>query len=304
MTCLHCHADTTNGLTLCEISQRYAAESLDVLPIYFRNLARQQRPGRPNGSLGTSGEWIIRHGDTTDGSAVLAAVGHAANDLTTWGIKLAEHRGLELPHDDTETELVIAMCDLLAANLPTIASTDWAGQFVRDLGRHERILRGVTETAVPGWYAGACSRRLRMETDDDSGRCGAPTYVVPGLTWVNCRACGSTTYARDHLETVLDEARDWTATAPEIARAVVALVDSEMSVPRLYERIKKWGDRGKIKSKQHTTRGYEWDEDLTRPVVVDQLVGPKRYRLGDVLDRLFSEGATRTRTRPRDETAC
>lgn len=292
MTCLHCGATTTNGLALCELCRRFASASLDVLPIYFRNLARQQRPGRPNGSLGTSGEWIIRRGET-EGSAVIAALGRAVNDLTTWARALTDDRGVDLPDADTETATVAAVCRMLTEHLTSIATLEWAGQFVRDLARHERVLRALSESVVPGWYAGACKRRVRMKTEDDEGLCGVDTYVIPGLTWVTCNACGSTTYARDHLDTVLAEASDWTARPKALAVAIVALVDTEPSIQRLYTRIRQWAHQGDIEAIRHTTRDHVWSDEVQDLVVADVEVGHARYRFGDVLDRVLANGAPR-----------
>jgi hypothetical protein len=269
MNCLHCGAPTTNGLALCELARRKAQADLEYLPVYFRNLARWRRPSRPNGSLGTSGQWLIKRGES-ESAHISVALERASNDLTTWARALADDRGIELPDAETEAEMVDALCSLLGSHLTSIATLEWVGQFVADMDRHERALRRLTETYVPGWYAGSCRRRVTM---DDA--CGAATYVVPGLTWVTCGACGSTTYARDHLETVLAEARGWVARPMRLAEALVALVDTELSVPRLHKRISKWGEREQIEAFRVTD------------------YAPKRFRLGEVLDLLCAEGATR-----------
>ena len=94
--CLHCGAETSNGLALCELCQRKVATCLEFLPVYFRNLARQRRPGRPNGSLGMTGSWLIRRGEV-DGSKVQAALALAVNDLVTWTVLLAGDRDIEVP---------------------------------------------------------------------------------------------------------------------------------------------------------------------------------------------------------------
>jgi hypothetical protein len=148
-----------------------------------------------------------------------------------------------------------------------------------------------------GWYAGQCKRRVRMVTVDDDGRCGAETYVAPGLTWVRCRACGATTYARDHLEAVLDEARDWIARPKPMAEALVALLDTEPSVPRLYTRIRQWAHQGDLQPIHHTSRDYEWSEEAGKAIVVEVNVGHARYRLGDVLDRLLRRDTRADETR-------
>lgn len=267
MNCLHCTAETTNGLALCDLCQRKAGDCLTSLPVYFRNLARQRRPGRPNGSLGGVGGF---GGD--DSIPVTTLVGRASNDIDTWARTLADDRGVELPTCETEVETFTATCDLLRDSLTSIATLEWGGQFIRDIAKHDRILRAATETLIPGWYAGGCKR------------CGSGTYVVPGLTWVTCGVCGVTTFARDHLDAVLDEARDWVAPPMRVAEAVVALTDGEQSIPRLHKRISKWGERGLEGGGIVTFRRLDSDGDP---------VGPKRYRLGDVLDKLLAEGATR-----------
>lgn len=268
--CLHCGAETSNGLALCELCRRRATDCLTDLPVYFRNLARWQRPGRPNGSLGTRGQWLIRQGEI-DPSLLITALERAANDVETWTRALAEDRDVPMPDAaETEAATFAGLCELLAVHVTSVATLEWAGQFVRDLDRHERRLRGLTEAAVPGWYAGTCRRRIGEDV------CGAPTYVLPGLTWVTCRACGATTFARDHLDAVLDEARGWVAPPKRIAEALVALLDDEDSVPKLHDRIRKWDSLGWIAGER--SRDADGDE-----------VGPKRYRLGDVLDTLAAE---------------
>jgi hypothetical protein len=302
VNCLSCHAEVTNGLALCELCQRYASTCLDVLPVYFANLARW-RPGRA-GSRPVPGSRVLYDGPTrTDGTGdrISDRLDETITALTTWARALIEDR----PHfvrpltladavlaDDLPPEVaddlnddpaskVRLLCAGFEKHLTSLATLGWAGDFVAQLSQHEATLSELTEELMPGWYAGACRQ------------CGYATHVIPGLTWVKCGHCGTTTYARDHLETILDEARQWVAPPKRIAEAVVALVDTELSVPRLYERIKKWEQREKIPSIQRIERGYEWSDDEDRMVVADQAVGAKRYRLGDVLDRVYAEGATR-----------
>lgn len=266
--CLHCGADTSNGLALCELCRRLAESIFAMLPVYFRNLSRQRRPGRPNGTLGTSGEWLIRQGET-EGSRVAAALERVANDLDTWARALTDDRDILPNEGDTEAETVVALCVFLETNLTSIATLEWAGQFVRDMARHERTLRALTESIVPGWYAGACRQVTGRTMEGDTFRCGVDLFVVPGLTWVTCHGCGSTTYARDHLDAVLDEAADWTARPKVVAETLVALLDTEASVPRLYDRIRKWESLGWLVA----SRRLDADGDP---------IGPKLYRLGDV----------------------
>lgn len=281
MKCFHCGAETTNGLALCDLCQRYAASVFEMLPVYFRNLARWQ-PGRA-GSREVPGSRVLYMGEVTHpdrtGDRISDALDEASNMLTTWARVLVEARPYLARLLDRlsearqaervdESQAVAWLCKGLERFLTSVATVDWCGEFVRDLSHHEERLRTLTESAAPGWYAGGCRR------------CGEPTHVVPGLTWVTCPGCGVTTYARDHLDTIIDEARGWVARPMRLAEAAVALVDTEMSVPRLHKRISKWGERERIEP----IRKLDADGDP---------VGPKRYRFGDVLAVLASEGETR-----------
>jgi hypothetical protein len=271
--CLSCGAETSNGLALCELCQHYARTTLAILPTYYRNLARWS-PGRA-GSRRVPGSREPAGLAPSRGDRVGRALDAAANALTTRARELADDR----PHlarlldrlaaAELDDERVIAwLCKGFDRHLTSLSTLDWCGDFVADLATHETTLRALTEQVVPGWYAGGCKR------------CDAGTYVVPGLTWVTCGGCGATTYARDHLDTVLDEARNWVARPKALAEAIVALVDTEASVPRLYDRIRQWSSREQIEA----VRRYD---ERGRPV------GVKRYHLGDVLDLLLTEGTTR-----------
>lgn len=302
--CLHCGATTDNGLALCELCRYGATKRLEVLPVYFRNLARW-RPGRA-GSRPVPGSRVlydgeIRSGDST-GDRISDRMNEAITALSTWGRALVDDRGGferpltfadaalmdDLPEEIADDKALVFtwLCIGLEHHLVSISTLEWAGQMMRDLGYHEGRLRGMIDL-VPGWYAGTCRRRVTMEAV-----CGASLYVMPGLTWVTCPSCGANTPARDHLEVILDEARDWTARPKALAEAMVALLDSEPSVQRLYTRIRQWAHQGDIKAIRHTTRDHVWDDDAKALVVADVETGHARYRFGDVLDRVLS-GAPR-----------
>lgn len=269
MTCLSCTATTTNGLALCERCQIAASVYLEFFPVYFRNLARW-RPGRAGGRPVPSSR-IPTSGATEANDRVSRALDEAGNALTTWARKLNDDRGVELPQiDGGEAEQVAALSRWFAEHLTSVATLDWCGEFICDerhekgaecdgLGHHEHRLRSLTIEVAPGWYAGECHQ------------CRMATHVIPGLTWVTCGTCGLTTYARDHLDAILDEARGWIARPKAIAEALVALLDTEQSVERLYGRIRKWESLG-------------WVTPIRRLDVDGDPTGPKCYLLGDVVD--------------------
>ncbi len=293
--CLHCQAETSNGLALCELCQRYARSIFETLPISFANLARW-KPGRA-GSRPVPGSRVLYDGTTRGtgtGDKISDSLDEAANMLTTSARELVDDRpGLKRMVDRlaaarsaetiTEAEMVAWLCKGFDRYLTSVSTLDWCGDFVRDLSHHsERLL--ALMPLVPGWYAGGCRQVIGFDDEGAAVRCETPTSVTPGLTWVTCDECGATTYARDHLDVVLNEARDAIMRPKALAEALVALLDTEASASKLYARIRQWSKRGDIKPVHHTTRDYEWDVDTERMVVVDVETGHARYRLGEVLD--------------------
>lgn len=54
MNCLHCHAETNNGLALCELCRRKAETCLTYLPVWIDNEGDRQR--RDTHELGDVGD--------------------------------------------------------------------------------------------------------------------------------------------------------------------------------------------------------------------------------------------------------
>lgn len=249
---------------------------LEFIPVHFGNLSRW-RPGRagsrpvpgsrePQGALGGG-----------QGDRVANCLDETGNDLTTRVRQLVDDRGVEVPYAADEVNTVRVACWLLGENLTSISTLDWCGDLVADLQSIEERLRRLSEQVVPGWYAGACRT------------CETSTYVMPGVTWVTCRSCGTTTHVATHLEVVLNEARGWVARPKAIAEAVVALVDTEQSVPKVYARIRQWATADRIDPVMATKRDYAWSEDEQRFVVTTVETGHARYRFGQVLDLVLTE---------------
>lgn len=305
--CQNCSAETSNGLALCDLCRRYATDCCEWLPVYFRNLARW-RPGRA-GARQVHGSRVLYDGSdragtgdrisdrldetltmlTTRARMLVGDRPHLARPLTLVDAVLSDELAADFADrlNDDPARAVALLCQGIEGHLTSVATTDWCGDLVRDLGEHEAKLRALTEVAVPGWYAGTC-RQVVGRSMEGELRCGAATYVVPGLTWVRCGRCGATTAARDHLEVVLTEARDWVARPKALAEAIVALVDTEPSVPRLYDRIRQWVHRDDLVPIRRTVRDYVWSETEKRPVLVDVEAGHARYRLGEVLDLVLT----------------
>jgi hypothetical protein len=295
--CLHCGAETSNGLALCELCRKAVLVNLEFIGIYFRNLSRW-RPGRA-GTRDVPGSREPRIPPPSNGDAVSRTLDESHADLTGWARSLSDDR----PGMTRVIERIMAMdeepcarllCALFARRMMSLSTLEWVGEFASGTRRMEFRLRALTERVVPGWYAGACRH------------CATPTFVLPGITWVTCQGCGAMTYAADHLDVVLEEARKWVARPKPLAEALVALVDTEMSVPRLYERIHKWGQRERITPIVQMRRAHVFDIVSERIVVGEEQIGFARYRFGEVFDALMTDGATRIEPQqtPREPQAC
>lgn len=287
MNCLHCGAAVNNGLALCELCQAAAKKCLEYMPIYFRNLTRW-KPGRAGGRPVPGSR--IPKGVLPDGEDRMARlIDDADAGLLGWAKALADDRPGHLARVvkrlrgmDNQEQRYRLLCQLFDRYLTSIATLGWCGEFVRTTILAETALRERTEEAVPGWYAGACR-------GVEGVPCGANTYVVPGLTWVTCQRCGVSTAARDHLPLILDEARGWVARPKALAETVVALVDTEPSIPKLMTRIRQWAHGGHLQPIHRRQRGHVFDLDTETIVVADVEVGYARYRLGDVLDQVMRD---------------
>lgn len=284
MNCDACGATVDNGLGLCQLCQTQVRLIADVLPTYYRNLARWQ-PGRA-GSRPVPGSRVLYLGETTtDGTG--DRISDRLDDTLTTLHGLAKTAVTHRPYlgrlynrltaartEDRidDTQVVAWLCRGLNRHLDSLATLDWCGQLATGLAYHEEVLRELTEELVPGWYAGACRH------------CQAPTHVVPGLTWVTCLGCGARTHAPDHLDILLTEARGWVAAPKQLADTLVAFLGSEQSSTRLYDRIRQWAARDRITAVRQVRRDYVYDETQARFVPADVETGAARYRLGDVLD--------------------
>src|SRR5689334_14250978 len=150
LRCLHCGAETSNGLALCELCQRFVRDCFAYLPVYFRNLARW-RPGRA-GSRQVPGSRVLWMGEVRDpdqtGDRISDTLAEATNALTSWARVLVDHRPYlgrlldrlttaKAEERITEAEMIAWLCAGFDRYLTSIATIDWCGEFVRDVALHE-----------------------------------------------------------------------------------------------------------------------------------------------------------------------
>lgn len=304
-----CDAETANGLALCKRCRTTASVALENVATYHADLfslggQHDLEKRRATGVTDPTGTAASRE-DTERDPADLAAAETKAQ-LVGWTIALQSDR----PGLDTPRDTVLAISRFLAKHLASIATLEWAGEFLRELLVLERRLRTIVERGKGRWYAGICSAVLEPERphdqssctcachlgaddcDVEGGSCGPEyaviaavlcqhdLYAIPGTSYVRCPICRTSHSVTARRSILLEEARETVLPLGTIAQVCVSLLDGEPSVERLYKRISKWTERGQL-------------EDYGVRVLTGK---PQRvYRLGDVLDTLIGEVSTSKR---------
>lgn len=283
MSCLHCTAETSNGLALCERCQQTLRQALTNAAAYFTDVDRI-RPGQ-RVKVRSTYKSTPPPGLMVPRDPIADALDHVATIVFGWARNLEDDRpGIHgtLP---ITTE---RRCGWLESHVPSIATLEWAGECLREMLDCERMLRRILDRADTGWYAGMCGNEIGRETTEDGEvlpvNCERHLYGTQGSKWVSCPECGRTWDSGARREVMIEEARDEHAPVSVIANAVVGMIDGEHSVQRLANRIDQWVTREKLTS-------------LGVRVLADGK--PHRvYRLGDVFDLMGVE------CKPKGEEAC
>lgn len=300
--CLHCGAETSNGLALCGGCITTATVSLVNIASYHTdalNIQPGERVKVRSAYQSTPPPALDPRHDP-----VSAVCGHVDAIIVGWVRNLEDDRAIE-----TKAHTTTAACAWLEQHLTTIGTLDWAGEFVREMRDCEGRLERLLDRTDTGWYAGRCENVLEGERLHDGqtcacachetgacdmpGGCGdagvigavlcpRPLYVNRGKGWVRCPECGMTWDAEARRVRLVKQAADELAPVRALARVIVGITD-EVSEERLTRRIEKWIDR-----KQLHDYGVRVLDGRPRRV----------YRIGDVLKLVTGE------VRPRDAEAC
>lgn len=272
LVCLNCGAQT-DGVVLCGRCVTTTDRALTNIEGYVRDLL-----DLPSGTFGL--RRAKRVADPTGECAASASsadpIEQAADDtkelLEEWVTRLIRARPqLRYPAEEGVDDLI----KLLRQQMRSIIILDWAGDFMRAMTRAEGQLRRLLAARKGRRYAGVCGHVLDEENGDF---CTQVLYAVLDSDKVWCPACNTTWPLAERRQILLDAARDQETNVATIARALVALLDDQPSQSRLERRIQNWIDRGKLERRGH--------------VDVDGKVR-RTYRLGDVLDLLLDDRATR-----------
>ena len=277
MTCLHCHATTTNGLALCETCQTTLTVACVNTAAYFADVDRI----RPGQRVKVRSAYKSTPPPATEPrrDPIADALDEVATILFGWCRNLEDDRP-NVPAMPATTE---RRCGWLESHIATISTLEWAGECVREMVECEQTLRRILDRSDTGNYAGICGNEIGRQEVDEDGEVAAVTcsrhlYKSANTAWVTCPECGRCWDAEQRREQMRKQAADELAPVRVIAKIVVELT-SESSVERLTRRIEQWVHREKLPD--YGVR------------VLDG--SPKRvYRIGDVLKLVAGE------VKPRD----
>lgn len=296
MNCQHCNATTTNGLGLCGKCRQTLSHSLSNVAAYHTDILRIQ----PGERIKTRSTYVSAPppGAEPAFDPISAAAEAVDNEIGGWCRVLIEERpGIGEPPIHTNRR-----CGWLEHHIPSIATLAWGGQLLRSSLNAERRLEAILDEADTGWYAGRCGAEFEGERMHTGATCTCachhgepcdlaewcdpteaiipavlcvrPLYATPGRSWIRCRDCGTAHNVEDRREVMIREAFDELAPVAVLARAIVGMVDDEVSEERLAARLRKWVERGIL-------------HDYGVRVIDNK---PRRvYRLGDVYDTLMAE---------------
>lgn len=239
--CLHCGAEVTNGLALCELCQKTFSVSCVNVAAYFADVDRI-RPGqrvKVRSAYRSTPPPDVKpaHDPIAD------ALNHVATIVFGWCRNLEDDRP-GVPNLPATTEL---RCGWLEHHATSIATLEWAAECLREMLECERTLRRILDKADTGKYAGVCGNEIGRETVGDEVvpvTCERHLYATDSA-WVTCPECGRCWNGEERQAQMLKAAREELAPVRVIARIVVELTD-EPSVEKLTRRIEQWVHRQQL----------------------------------------------------------
>lgn len=168
----------------------------------------------------------------------------------------------------------------LAGQVDWIRRTEDAQDAFAELVDAVDEVRRLIENPADRWYAGPCWAPVA------GGRCSTDLYAWPGATSVRCPDCGTRHETAARMAWLLDEARDQTGTATQLATAAVRL-GRQVTAGQL----RALAQRGRLAPALVLLDvGVEGPPEAER----DEW-GRPHYRLGDVLDLLDQIATDRAR---------
>lgn len=279
MNCLHCTADVTNGLALCDRCQNTLRAALVNVAAYYGDVDNIQ-PGqrvKVRSAYQSTPPPEVKPG----ADKISESLSHAAVIVIGWARNFADDR----PQAAAMPTTLVRVCGWLESHVSSIATLEWAGECLRELMDVERQLRRILDKADTGQFAGPCGNEVgREEVDGETVplTCQRGLYSTASSNWVRCPECGRTWNSKERREVMRRESEDRVAPVRVLARIAVGLTD-EVSEERLIRRIEQWVRRDQLQS-----AGHRYLDGRLRQV----------YRIGDVLRLVNGD------VKPKDAQAC
>lgn len=270
MNCLACTATTTNGLALCEKCQHAFRVACTDTAAFYADVDRI-KPGQRI-KVRSAYQSTPPPGFTPGRDPISDALRAAANTAATWArLLVEEHAQITKAPTGTREQL-----GWLESNVVSIATLPWCGEVLREMKACRRQLQRILDNADTGSYAGICGNEIGRAWDNGdivTLTCPRHLYRAQSSSWVSCPECGRSWDGEERQRHMLAETRDRVAPISVIARAVVGLLDEEVSVEKLANRIDYWARKGRL-------------HDLGVRVLPGDGKPHRVYRIGDVYDLL------------------
>jgi hypothetical protein len=171
LTCLHCTATITNGLALCERCQQTLRVALVNAAAYYADLDRI----RPGSRVKVRSTYVSSPPPGADPATdkIAATIEAVDNTVSTWTRALIDDR----PQAGPPPANTGSALGWLESHVPSIATLEWANEFVRDVMAAEKTMRRVLDRSDTGWYAGKCGATLTPERPHDGFTCECACHL-------------------------------------------------------------------------------------------------------------------------------
>lgn len=270
MNCLHCGADTTNGLALCARCLNTLSIACTNVAAYFTDVEKIQ-PGERIPTRGVPKSTPPPGADGERIDRISEALDHVTAIVAGWGRNLVDDR----PGSGSMPTTVVRVLGWLESHRTTIATLEWGGECLRELRQCERMLQRLLDRSDTGRFIGICSSEIGADTEtDEMLLCDRALYAPESVSWVTCPQCGVSWPVAERRRLLADATRDELAPVRVIARVIVGLLPGQLSEERVTRRIEQWVRRGQL-------------QDYGVRVIDGK---PRRvYRVGDVLEIVLGE---------------
>jgi hypothetical protein len=241
------------------------AEIQDMLGAALDVAHRQARHGTGGGASGKPGSALpLDLGATARLDGVQTA-------LTTWARHIAEERGADGPRAEHYGHPINAAVSWLYGHLEWMRHREECTEFLADVRKAHRIVRGIAEPGQHRVIVGLCD-------------CGKTLYAVAGRQTVTCKDCELIWDVDDSREGLRGHLDDRLVTAAEAAH-LAGFLDTDRSAVQIRKLVNKWSERGQL-AKHGDVRIKHQHRDSCPAGCAAVMDVIDTYRFGDIAGRI------------------